>query len=127
MLGRAIATARSSLTFGCPGPEWRTRVSTSPRTRIPTMKATRDQLARLSRLARLGRGSVSSEEEPDAECEVAKEVGEEGELDPPELVPPVHPLLPGLDPGQVDRDRPREQEDVRKRPHKEKDDHARLV
>jgi hypothetical protein len=35
---------------------------------------------------------------------------EEGELQPPERVAPVHLLLSGLDEGEVERDREREQQ-----------------
>ena len=52
---------------------------------------------------------------------------EEGELQPPERVAPVHLLLSRLDEGEVERDREREQQNPWIDPEEEKDEHARLV
>src|SRR6266508_1528015 len=122
MCGRAIATARSSL-IRAP-PRSRTRDSTSPIATSATMNATRLHVTRRSRSTRLGRDAVSPEVDPEAKCKVSREVGQEGELDPPELVPPVHFLLAGLDPGQVDRDPPRQEQHHRIDPENQEDQHA---
>ena len=76
------------------------------------MKATRVHVTRRSRSARLSGGDAAPpEEDPEAECKVSREVGQEGQLDPPELVTPVHALLACLDPREIDRYRPGEEQD----------------
>src|SRR5258705_10495617 len=125
MFGRATATASALLTFGVVRP--RTRVHSSPRASSATMNATRLQVTRARRALRLGRGVTAAIEGPASECEGAGEMEEEGQLQPPERVAPVHLLLSCLDKGEVERDREREQQNPWIDPEEQKDEHARLV
>src|SRR6266545_502833 len=120
--GRAIAIASCLLTFVSVRP--RTRVNTSPRTSRATMNATRLQVTRARRALRLGRGVAAPIEGPASEREVAGEMEEEGELQPPERVAPVHLLLSCLDESEVEREGEREQQNPWIDPEDQKDDHA---
>jgi hypothetical protein len=74
------------------------------------MNATRLQVTRARRALRLGRGVTASIEGPPSQCEVADEMEEKGELQPPGGMTLVHPLLSRLDEGEIKRDREREQQ-----------------
>ena len=91
------------------------------------MNATRVQVTWRRRSPRLGRRAAPSVEDPETEDKVSQEVEQEGELEPPDLVQLVHLLLPNLDPRQVERKRPGEEQDVRVRPQQEEEQHAGSV
>jgi hypothetical protein len=74
------------------------------------MKATRLQVTRARRAFRLGRGVAASIEGPSSEGQISGEMEEEGELQPPERVSPVHLLLSSLDESEVEREGKREQQ-----------------
>src|SRR5438045_3473509 len=97
MRGRAIATARSSLTCGFPLPS--TFTSTSPTASSPTMNATRDHVT-ARRRERLDR-CPSTVEDVAAEGKVAGEMGKEDEQHPPERSHRIELLLARLDERQV--------------------------
>src|SRR5262245_45079316 len=90
-----------------------------------TMNATRVQVTRRSFSPTL-RGCASPPiEDPETERKVSEEVEEESELQPPDLVQSVHLLLSRLDPGQIDRDRPCEEQDPWVHPEEQEEQHAR--
>ena len=91
------------------------------------MNATRVQVTWRRRSPRLGRRSAPSVEDPETEDKVSQEVEQERQLEPPDLVPAIHLLLPNLDPREVDRKRPREEQDVRVGPEKQEQQHAGSV